>query len=106
LRFSDIAKLINRDQRTVWVDYNRSSLEKTSEKKDSKEKLEIIEEGMQVPLAVFSDRRLSIFESLVKYLREEGYKNLEIAEILDKDQRNIGTFYSRAIRKISQLSHT
>ncbi len=92
LKFSEIARLINRDQRTVWNNYNNS--------KKIKE-LKINDKSMQVPVFIFSDRRLSIFESIVKYLREKGYKNYEIAEMLKKDERNIGTFYFRSSRKIA-----
>ena len=38
-------------------------------------------------------------ESVVNYLKQEGFKNSEIAEILGKDQRNIWTLGERARRK-------
>ena len=56
---------------------------------------------MKIPINIFSDRRLSVLESIVIFLREKKLKNYEISEMLNKDSRNIGTFYSRAMKKIS-----
>ena len=92
LRFSEIAKLLNRDQRTIGLNY-RNALRK------KEEKIVIKEKGL-VPIDVFSDRKLSVLESLVYYLREGGFKNEEIARILDKDPRNVWTLYSRAVKKL------
>ena len=44
---------------------------------------------------VFSEKRLSVLESVVGYLKEKGLKNSEIAKFLGKDQRNVWTIYSR-----------
>ncbi len=121
LKFSEIARLINRDQRTIWVNYNNSRRIKEIKTYDNivkdqnfraenfgfpeysqgvkRENINVLDYKLQIPVEVLSDRRLSIFESIVKYLREKGHKNFEIAKILNKDERNIGTFYSRAIRK-------
>ncbi len=92
LKFSEIAKLINRDERGVWTNY-RNAVKKMKE--EIKE-----EERLLVPLSIFSDRRLSVLESVVKHLKEEGFRNSEIAKLLGKDQRNIYTLYSRAKKKL------
>ena len=94
LRLSEIAKLLNRDQRTIGTNY-RNSIKKKEEK--------IILRGkqMNVSVEIFSDRRLSILESLVYYLKNKGLKNSEIAELLNRDSRNIWTLYSRAKNKLS-----
>jgi len=91
-RFSEIEKLINRNQKTVALNYNNCSV------KGKKIK---VEKGEVVPLRIFSDRRLSVLESVVYYLKNQGRKNFEIAQMLDKDQRNIWTLYSRAVKKMS-----
>jgi hypothetical protein len=92
LKFSDIAKLLNRNQRTIWVNYNNSLKNK---------KIQFKEIGIMIPISIFSDRRLSVLESVIKYLRDKGLKNIEISKKIKKDPRNIGTFYSRALKKIS-----
>jgi len=100
LKFSEIARLINRDERTVWINY-KNSAKKMREKISIKEK-----EGEKrvefVGLEIFSDRKLSILEALVSYLKEKGFRNSEIAEMLGKDQRNVWTLLARAREKISK----
>jgi DNA-directed RNA polymerase specialized sigma24 family protein len=92
LRYSEIAKIINRNDRTVWINY-RNAIGKMKEKIRTDRK-------MSVSINIFSDRRLSILESIVKYLKEKGYRNYEIAQLLGKDQRNIYTLYSRTKKKL------
>jgi len=95
LRFREIAKLINRDERTIWINY-KNAVEKRKEKiKLDKGILSCIE------VEIFSNRKLSILESIVNYLKKEGLKNSEIAEILGKDQRNISTLLQRAKKKLN-----
>lgn len=93
MRFSEIARLINRDQRTVWISYRNASLKETEFKIKNKK--------ATVSIEIFSNRKTSILESLIYYLREHGLNNTEIAHLLDKDPRNTWTIYSRAVRKKS-----
>jgi parallel beta-helix repeat protein len=93
LRFSEIARLLNRDERTVWINY-RNAVKKKSEKIE-------VEKKVLISIKIFSDRRLSILESLVDYLKKKKFRNNEIGEILNRDQRNIYTLYSRARKKLA-----
>tara|TARA_B100001971_G_C18239570_1_gene569803 strand:+ start:13 stop:2103 length:2091 start_codon:yes stop_codon:yes gene_type:complete len=95
MRFSEIAKRINRDERTIWINYRDAN-------KKKKEKMRI-ERKVVVSVEIFADRRLSILESVVYYFKEKGYRNVEIAEMLGKDQRNISTLYLRIKRKLNIL---
>lgn len=97
LTFKEISKLLNRDQRTIWINYNNAI-------KKKKEKIIAGEEI--IPIEIFSDRRLSILESLIYYLKERQMKNIEIAKLLYKDSRNIYTLYSRAIKKLNKNKAT
>jgi len=92
MRFSEIGNLINRDERTVWINY-RNALKKKENKMRSRGEI-------FVSVKIFADRKLSILESIVNYLKNQGLKNLEIAELLGKDQRNIWTLYSRVKKKL------
>jgi len=96
LRFSEIAKLINRDQRTVGLNYKNAIKKKM--------KIKIEKNCIFVPAEIFSDRRLSILESLVYYFKKKGFRNSEIAGMINKDQRNIWTLYSRAEKKLKKLN--
>ncbi len=97
LRFSEIAELINRDPRTISVNYKNAL--------DKKRKVEFGKDSLLVPVEAFADRKLSIMEIVVSYLREKGFRNYEIAEMLNKDERVIGTLLSRARRKTEQLTN-
>lgn len=92
MRFSEIARLINRDERTIWINYRDAN-----KKKEEKMK---VENKILVSVEIFADRRLSVLESVVYYFKEHGYRNIEIAEMLGKDQRNISTLYSRIKKKM------
>ncbi|MBU2523167.1 MAG: hypothetical protein KKE23_02660, partial [Nanoarchaeota archaeon] len=93
MKFSEIASAINRNDRTIWVTYQNAS-------EKMKDKLKA--EGIDIPVSIFKDRRLSILESLIIYLRENNLKHVEIANMLGKDQRNISTMYLRAIKKLKK----
>jgi|GEM_PF-986456 len=87
LKFSEISKLIGRDQRTIWNNYNNAN-----------KKIKFKEGGKKVPVDIFSEN-LSVLEALVSYLKDKGYKNFEIAELLGKDAKNVWTILSRAKSK-------
>ena len=87
------AILLRRDDRTIWASYN-TALRKR------KDKLVVRKSEISVPLSVFKDRKLSVLESLVKYLKENyELRFSEIASLLNKDQRNIWTVYNRSKNK-------
>ena len=88
-----IARTIKRDRRTIGVNY-RNAL------KRKKGKIVLRGKGIKISIEVFADRRLSILESLVWHLRGRGYKNVEIAELIGRDARNVWTLYSRARKKL------
>ncbi len=92
LNFSEIARTINRDPRTVWINYT-NAVRKVSDKIETTSKI-------LVSTKIFRDRNLSISEALVHYLRTKGMKNAEVARMLGKDPRNVWTLYSRAVRKL------
>ncbi len=92
LNFKEISQLLNRDQRTIWINYNNAL-------KKKKEKFEIKEKDL-IPLQIFSNRTFSILESLIYHLKQRDFKNKEISALLNKDPRNIHTLYSRALKKL------
>jgi len=94
LRFSEIARILNRDDRTIWITY-RNAREKMKNQIGT-----IRRDRMIMPISVFSDRRLSILESVVSFLREKNLSNIEIAKLLHKDPRNVHTFFARAKKKL------
>ncbi|MEM3113370.1 MAG: hypothetical protein QXI33_03020 [Candidatus Pacearchaeota archaeon] len=95
LRFSEISKLLNRDQRTIALNYKNIN-------KRMKEKIiiKMNEKRIDIPITILKNRKLSILEAIINYLRNKGYKNIEIAKILEKDQRNTSLIYKRALNKL------
>lgn len=93
MNFSDTARLIHRDPKTIWGAYKRAKqkgwhIGKTS----GKERIE---------LSVFSDREFSTLESLVFHLKErKKFRLTEIARLTSRDNRTIWTTYKNATKKI------
>ena len=95
LRFSEIARLINRNDRTIWTVYNRA---KQKRKKIPKAPLRLSK--ISIPLNVLVDRNLSVLEVIVVYLKEKAkYSYHEIAVLLNRNDRTIWTVYNRARKK-------
>lgn len=92
LSFKEISDLIDRDERSVWNNYQRA-LRKRKEKIATKA-------GINAPISIFKDRTLSIFESLIHYLREDlKMKNKDVAKLLNKKTSMTYTVYKRAYEK-------
>jgi DNA-binding CsgD family transcriptional regulator len=58
----------------------------------------------EIPLSLFSNRKLGVLEIVVKYLKENNnMQNIEIAQILNRNEKTISSTYSKAIRKHKEL---
>jgi predicted DNA-binding protein (UPF0251 family) len=94
LRFSEIAELLNRDQRTIWVTYANAK----------KKKIVLnIEENSQfnLPISMFVPRTFSILETVVFYLKTaQNLSFNQISELLGKNYRTVWTVYRRALKKV------
>jgi hypothetical protein len=84
MKYCDIAKYLNRSQKTVWVSYNKAL-------KKVEKKFENQEIKYHVPINVFSNRKLGPLESLVVYLKDD--LKLSIQEISNYINRNYMTVY-------------
>jgi DNA-directed RNA polymerase specialized sigma24 family protein len=94
LKFSEIARILNRDQRTVWVTYNNSK------RKNIKQILS--KNTIFIPSNIFSSRKFSILETIVLHLKtNENMTFTQIAESLGKNYRTIWTVYRRAMFKVN-----
>jgi hypothetical protein len=60
----------------------------------------IKKEEILIPSSIFIDRKLSVLEILVEYLKEKRNLNYhQIASLLNRDDRTIWTVYNRAKKK-------
>jgi surface protein len=91
MKYSEIAKLINRDQRNVRAIYTR--IEKRLKNIVSAEFKPVI------PTTIFS-KELGALETISKYMKENlGISYHNIAELLNRDERTIWTAYNKALEK-------
>ena len=94
LSFSGIAKVLNRDYRTVWTTYSIAN-------RKHKSVLVVPKSEYFFPVSVVANRDLSVLEAIVSFMKDElGLRFNEIAAAMHRDQRNIWTVYSRAKKKL------
>ena len=93
LSFKQIASLTNRNKATLAVTY-RNATKKLKEK--------FVEEisPYYLPVSLLQDRKLSVLENIVSYMKENFTLNYhKIAVLLNRNDRTIWTVYQRAIKK-------
>ena len=93
LKYSEIAKILGRNQKTIWVTY------------DHAKKKGIIftdtTETIRLPINIFYKQKFSVLETIVIHLKNvEDLDINSIANLLSKDYQTIWTVYRRAIKKI------
>jgi len=92
LNYEEISKLLYRNKSPIILTY-KNSVQKLKNKLDTKS-------DFFIPISLFSNLKLSILESIVKYLKEKldlNYHN--IAVLLKRDDRTIWTVYNRCLKK-------
>lgn len=95
MKYSEIAKLLVRDERTIWTSYSKA-------KKKMGVGFVVGKVGLEMPISEFNDDRLTILERVVVYLKDEMQKKYsEISEIINRDQRNVWATYSKANKKLN-----
>lgn len=99
LRYSEIARLLNRDQRTIWNSYNKSKNRVIITLSNNA----IASDEINIPIKIFYTRNLSVLESVVFYLKSNtGLNFTQISQIIGKNYRTIWTVYARALKKIAK----
>ena len=88
LSLHEIASLLKRDERTIWTTYNNALNKNISLDASSK---------VVIPVNIFEDRKLSVFENLISYLiNEEHFEMNELSRLLNRDYKTVWTCYNRA----------
>jgi len=88
-----ISNLLGRDERNIWHICNRA-------RKKYPKRFVIKKTKFWIPVAIFSDKKLSALEAIVSYIKEElSLTYHEIALLLKRDDRTIWTVYQRARKK-------
>lgn len=95
LSYHEIGQLTNRDERNIWTLHHRART-KREERPHQMKKSPVV----HIPLSVVCDRRVSILEIVVEYLRDKaGLKNNQTAEALNRSVKTISTAYIRTKKK-------
>jgi predicted nucleic-acid-binding protein len=92
LKYCDIAKILHRNDRTIWSTYSNS-------KKKFSGHLKIKKCEYFIPVSIFDKENYSVFELIVYYLKDEiQLRYSEIGLLMRRDQRTIWTVYNRKKR--------
>ena len=93
LKYVEIAKMLNRDERTIWTTYNKA-------RKKSNGPFEISDHNYNVPYTIFSDRDKGPLEALVYFLKEGLELDFkEIAQLLNRNYNTIWLSYNKIKRR-------
>lgn len=95
MSYREIGEEIGRDERTIWTAYKKAKEKEISEPKETT----VERKEVEIPLSVIKNSKLTVLESVILYLKKEGFRFSEIAELLKRDQRNVWTVYKRAVNK-------
>ena len=88
-RLSKIAKLLNRNSKSIWSTYHNA-------KKKMPSGLSNPDSAITIPTSIFADRKLSVLETLVSHLKDLELTNHEIALLLQLNDRTIWSVYNKA----------
>jgi hypothetical protein len=89
LSYTNIAKLLNRDVSTIYQAYHFS-------KKKYSSQLDVSSD-VKIPVSVFQDRKFSVLESIVLFMKEDlRLTNHEVASAIKRNDKTVWTVYHRA----------
>ena len=92
LSYAEISRLLNRSSKTIWITYQRA-------KKKMPKKLKGKSDNF-IPARIFQNRKFSVLENLVSYLRQEqNISYREIAKLINRNYRTVLTVYRRFRKK-------
>jgi hypothetical protein len=92
-KIGDIASLLNRKKSTIYTTYRKA-------KEKLKGEFDLSDNSIVVPLEIFTNRKFSILESLVFYLKDEHkFSFVKIAKILGKNYSTVRTVHTRYQKK-------
>ncbi len=95
MKIGKIARLLNRDNRTIWATYANAV-------KKMPEPLSFEDGGARMDAAVIADRTLSVLQHVVKFAKGKGMTNHKIGLMLHLDDRTIWSVYDIVKKKRRQ----
>ncbi len=96
LKFTQISRLMNRSDKTIWATYQQA-LKKMPRRFIPKKSC------IFIPLQILKNRNLSVLENLVAFLKETQLLSFnQISSLMNRKYRTILTVYRRSIQKRSK----
>ncbi|MBU0470131.1 MAG: hypothetical protein KKA62_01560 [Nanoarchaeota archaeon] len=93
LSVAKIAEMLNRKRSTIYTSYHKAKSKRVRS-------LDFSDESILIPLTIFSDRKISILESLVHHLKDRlNLSFVKIAQLLNKNYSTVRTVYKRYLEK-------
>ncbi|MBU0459267.1 MAG: helix-turn-helix domain-containing protein [Nanoarchaeota archaeon] len=89
----EISFLLKRKNSTLYNTYTKAK------QKLKNQKLDLSDHSVLIPVKIFSNRQISILESLVAYLRDQDLSCKKIAQLLNKSYSTVRTVYTRYQKK-------
>ncbi|MBU90423.1 hypothetical protein CMO94_02675 [Candidatus Woesearchaeota archaeon] len=87
--FKEISKILNRKLSTIYNTYNKSKIK-------FKKNLDLSDTSIKIPYNIFANRKYSILESIVFYLKDKQKLSLiKISLMLNKSYSTIKTVHRR-----------
>jgi hypothetical protein len=96
MRLGAIAKLLNRDNRTIWSTYSHASQKMPEPLKG---------EGPLMMPSLIADREFTVLEHVVMFAKSLGFTNHEVALHLMLDDRTIWSVYNNVKKKRGNHGH-
>ena len=95
LSYAEISRLLNRSSKTIWITYQGA---KKKMPKKLRGKSDIF-----IPVEIFQNRKFSVLENLVSYLKQEqGISHKQIAKLINRNYRTVLTVYRRFRKKTNK----
>lgn len=91
----EIAKLTNRSSKSIWQAISQA-------RRKYPKNLIVKKDSIMIPIKILENKKLSILENIVYYLKNKNLSYHEIAELLARDDRTIWTVYQKAIKKLNK----
>ena len=92
LKFSKIAKLLNRSSKTIWATYSKAA-------KKMPPAFGQVSAEIMLPVSAVANRSFSTLESVVGFLKDFDYSNHEAALMMHLVDRTIWTVWDRVKKK-------
>lgn len=94
LSLAEVAELLGRSNKNIWAAYNQAKKKQPLLFRSTSHKV--------LPVSILRSTKLSVLESIVVYLKNNGMSFAEIGNFLSRDEKTICTVFHNARKKVTQ----